>query len=70
MINFEEELRKYHPAVEIRKSGDAIQNQEYRDLTDVLLNMTGITQQAYIERMQAAQNAQAAQGTVNQDTGI
>ena len=36
MINFEEELKNFHPSLEIDEAEDAIYNQ---DLTDLLVNM-------------------------------
>ncbi len=39
MINFEEELKKYHPSLEIEDAEDAIHNRDLNDMTDVLLSM-------------------------------
>lgn len=39
MINFEEELKKFHPSLEIEDVGDAIYNQDLTDMADVLVGM-------------------------------
>jgi hypothetical protein len=39
VINFEEELKKYHPSLEIEDAEDAIHNRDLNDMTDVLLSM-------------------------------
>ena len=39
MINFEEELKKFHPSLEIEEAEDAIYNQDLTDMADVLVKM-------------------------------
>lgn len=39
MINFEEELSKFHPSVEIEDAEDAIYNTKVSDITDIMLEM-------------------------------
>lgn len=39
MINFEEELKKFHPSLEIEDVEDAIYNQDVTDLADVLVKL-------------------------------
>ncbi len=39
MINFEEELKKFHPSLEIEEVSDAIYNQDLTDMADLLVNM-------------------------------
>ena len=39
MINFEEELKKFHPSLEVEDVEDAIYNQDLTDLADVLVKM-------------------------------
>lgn len=39
MINFEEELKKFHPSLEIEEAEDAIYNQNMTDMTDLLVNL-------------------------------
>ena len=39
MINFEEELKKFHPSLEIEDAEDAIYNQDLTDVADVLIGM-------------------------------
>ncbi len=39
MIDFEEELKKFHPSLEAEDVGDAIYNQDVTDLADVLVKL-------------------------------
>ena len=39
MIDFEEELKKFHPSLEIEDVEDAIYNQDVTDLADVLVKL-------------------------------
>ena len=39
MIYFEEELKKFHPSLEIEDAEDAIYNQDLTDVADVLVGM-------------------------------
>lgn len=39
MIDFEEELKKFHPSLEVEDVEDAIYNQDVTDLADVLVNL-------------------------------
>ncbi len=39
MINFEEELKKYRPSMEIEDAEDAIYNRDMTDMMDVLQEM-------------------------------
>lgn len=39
MINFEEELKKYQPSLEIEQAKDAIYSQDLDDMTDLLQKM-------------------------------
>ena len=39
MINFEEELKKFHPSLEVEDAEDAIFNQDLTDMADVLVKM-------------------------------
>ncbi|MFP4698036.1 MAG: hypothetical protein ACLFMO_04950 [Eubacteriales bacterium] len=36
MINFDEELKKYKPCLEIEQTEDSIYNYDVKDITDVL----------------------------------
>ena len=40
MINFDEEIKKFHPSLEISDVENAIYNQDMKDLVDVMLKMT------------------------------
>lgn len=39
MINFEEELKKFKPSLEIEDAEDIIYNQDLDDMSDVLLKL-------------------------------
>ena len=39
MINFEEELKKFHPILEVEDAEDAIYNQDMTDMADLLVKM-------------------------------
>ena len=39
MINFEAEIKKFHPSLEVDEAEDAIYNSNTTDLTDILLEM-------------------------------
>ncbi|MCL2253099.1 MAG: hypothetical protein FWC09_01520 [Lachnospiraceae bacterium] len=41
MINFEEELKKFHPSLEVEDAEEAIYNQNLTDMTDILLKLLG-----------------------------
>ena len=39
MINFDEEIKKFHPSLEIEEAEDAIYNNNISDITDVIIQM-------------------------------
>ncbi len=39
MIDFEEELKKFQPSLEVEEAEDAIYNRDLSDMTDILLEM-------------------------------
>ena len=39
MINFEEEIKTFHPSLEIEEAEDAIYNNNISDITDVMIQM-------------------------------
>ena len=39
MINFEEEIKKFHPSLEIEEAEDSIYNNNISDITDVMIQM-------------------------------
>lgn len=39
MIDFEAELRKFHPSLEIEDAEEAIYNQDLMDMADILVKM-------------------------------
>lgn len=40
MINFDEEIKKFHPSLEISDVENAIYNQDMKEMVDVMLKMT------------------------------
>ena len=36
MINYEEELKKVHPSLDVNEAEDAIYNRDFTDVTDIL----------------------------------
>jgi len=39
MINFEEELKKFNPSLEVEEAEDAIYNQDLTDMADLLVKL-------------------------------
>ena len=39
MIDFEEELKKFHPSLEVEDAEDAIFNQDLTDMADIWIKM-------------------------------
>ena len=39
MINFEEELKKFHPSLEVEEAEAAIYNQDLTDMADLFVKM-------------------------------
>ncbi len=39
MINFEEELKKFHPSLEVENAEEAIFGQDLTDMADLLIKM-------------------------------
>ena len=39
MINFEEELKKFHPSLEVEDAEEAIYNQDLTDLADLMVKI-------------------------------
>lgn len=39
MIDFEEELKKFHPSLEVEDAEEAIYNHDLTDLADILIKM-------------------------------
>ncbi len=39
MINFEEELKKFHPSLEVDDAENTIYNQDITDMADILVNL-------------------------------
>ena len=39
MINYEEELKKFHPSLDVNEAEDAIYKRDFTDITDILKEM-------------------------------
>lgn len=39
MINFEEELKKFHPSLEVEDAEESIYNQDLTDMADILVKL-------------------------------
>ena len=39
MIDFEEELKKFHPSLEVEDAEEAIYNEDLTDIPDILIKM-------------------------------
>lgn len=39
MINYEEELKKFHPSMDVNEAEDAIYSKDLTDVTDILKEM-------------------------------
>ncbi len=39
MINFDEEIKKFHPSLEVEEVEDAIYSNNVTDLTDIMIEM-------------------------------
>ena len=39
MLNFEEELKKFHPSMDVNEAEDAIYSRDLTDVTDILREM-------------------------------
>jgi len=37
MINFEEEIKKFHPSLEVEEAEDAIYNNDLTDMVDIMI---------------------------------
>ena len=57
LFDFEEELKKFHPSLEIEEAEDAIYNQDLTDMADLLVSLVKE------EREEAAAMAAAAPAT-------
>ncbi len=43
MINFEEELKKFHPSLEVEDAEEAIYNQDLTDMADIFIKLADKT---------------------------
>ena len=49
MINFEEELKKFHPSLEIEDAEEAIYNQDLTDMADLMVKIVKESKKTRIE---------------------
>lgn len=69
MINFEEQLKKFHPSLEVEDAEEAIYNQDLTDMADILVKMINdISMEAY-NSQQAAQRQAYSQQAAQREYG-
>ena len=49
MINFEEELKKFHPSLEIEDAEEAIYNQDLTDMADLMVKIVKESKKMRVE---------------------
>ena len=49
MINFEEELKKFHPSLEIEDAEEAIYNQDLTDMADLMVKIVKESKKSRVE---------------------
>ncbi len=49
MINFEEELKKFHPSLEVEDAEEAIYNQDLTDMADLMVKIVKESKQPRTE---------------------
>ncbi|GEM_PF-174598 len=62
MIDFEEELKKFHPSLEVDEAESAIKQHDMRDLTDLMLELYRGGASVDVQGMQNYQGMQDYQG--------
>ena len=50
MINFEDELKKFHPSLEVEDAVDAIYSQDLTDMADILVKKIMGTEEGNIQK--------------------
>lgn len=63
MINFEEELKKFHPSMEVEEVEDAVLNHDLTDMTDIMLSIMKQAKDASASNQPPAPVQQPLQGT-------
>ncbi len=49
MINFEEELKKFHPSLEVEDAEEAIYNQDLTDMADLMVKVVKESKKTGVE---------------------
>ncbi len=49
MINFEEELKKFHPSLEVEDAEEAIYNQDLTDMADLMVKIVKESKKPTVE---------------------
>lgn len=49
MINFEEELKKFHPSLEVEDAEEAIYNQDLTDMADLMVKIVKESKKTGVE---------------------
>ena len=53
MINFEEELRRFQPIPEVNQAEEAIYNNDLRDISDIVIQVTEEIKASYANQSNA-----------------
>lgn len=62
MINFEEELKKFHPSMEVDEVEDAVFDHDLTDMTDIMLQIMRQAKEQQPQQTPAAPPQQPLQG--------
>ena len=62
MINFEEELKKFHPSMEVDEVEDAVFDHDLTDMTDIMLQIMRQAKEQQQQQAPAAPPQQPLQG--------
>lgn len=53
MINFEDELRRFQPIPEVNQAEEAIYNNDLRDISDIVMQVTEEIKASYANQLNA-----------------
>ncbi len=63
MINFEEELKKFHPSMEVDEVQDAVFDHDLTDMTDIMLSIMRQAKETQAQSQPPQPQQQPLQGT-------
>lgn len=50
MINFEEELKRFKPSLEVNQAEEAIYNNDLKDISDIVMLITNNNDKRFVEK--------------------